>query len=155
MLRSPTFVHTESFGANRAECEAESLSKPPEPPARRSAVANAVLYGSINGVVAVPAMVSFVAIIFQARWRALAYPSPEERMHGMMPSEWMAGMCISFVCYGPLCILDLSQALSSEDSGHTSSTALSKQMLLHTPDSVRDWCPHSCHAHRRTSTSRT
>ena len=67
----PSCVHADSAGGNRSDNEADSLSKPSEPPARRSAVANAVLYGSINGVVAVPAMVSFVAIIFQARWRAL------------------------------------------------------------------------------------
>ena len=63
-------VHAEAADGNRPEYEPASLSKPAEPPARRSAVANAVLYGSINGVVAVPAMVSFVAIIFQARWQA-------------------------------------------------------------------------------------
>jgi len=59
-------------------------------------VANAVLYGSINGVVAVPAMVSFVAIIFQARWRVLAL-----QVSGVTPGHrafrMMVGMSISFL----------------------------------------------------------
>ena len=73
MPQSHVVVHAESAGGNRPEDEPDSLTKHAEPPGRRSAVANAVLYGSINGIVAVPAMVSFVAIIFQARWRAFLH----------------------------------------------------------------------------------
>jgi len=65
-------------------------------------VANALLYGSINGIVAVPAMVSFVAIIFQARWQALAFQVPG------MPLGYGAVIvtagCICSGCHALWCI---------------------------------------------------
>jgi hypothetical protein len=60
--------------------DVEELAKaPPHASPRRSALANAALYGTINGIVAVPAMVSFVAIIFQVRGRRAREPAAPEQ----------------------------------------------------------------------------
>ena len=62
-----TRMHVDSGddgGEGKSDVEAPTKA-PPHATPRRSALANAALYGTINGIVAVPAMVSFVAIIFQ------------------------------------------------------------------------------------------
>ena len=66
--RSATCTSAGSGDDDGGKSDAEDLAKaPPHAAPRRSALANAALYGTINGIVAVPAMVSFVAIIFQVR----------------------------------------------------------------------------------------